>query len=53
MRVWVVYARADRQAVRELELPESATVAVAFDLKVMKHLNLLDGGDARPIAWRR
>ena len=29
MRVWVVYALADRQAVRELELPESATVAEA------------------------
>jgi putative ubiquitin-RnfH superfamily antitoxin RatB of RatAB toxin-antitoxin module len=29
MRVWVVYALPDRQAVEELELPESATVAEA------------------------
>jgi putative ubiquitin-RnfH superfamily antitoxin RatB of RatAB toxin-antitoxin module len=29
MRVWVVYALPDRQALRELELPESATVAEA------------------------
>ena len=29
MRVWVVYALADRQAIQELELPESATVAEA------------------------
>jgi putative ubiquitin-RnfH superfamily antitoxin RatB of RatAB toxin-antitoxin module len=29
MRVWVVYALADRQTVRELELPESATVGEA------------------------
>lgn len=29
MRVWVVYALPDRQAVQELELPESATVAEA------------------------
>jgi putative ubiquitin-RnfH superfamily antitoxin RatB of RatAB toxin-antitoxin module len=29
MRVWVVYALADRQALQELELPESATVAEA------------------------
>ena len=29
MRVWVVYALPDRQAVRELELPESASVADA------------------------
>ena len=31
MRVWVVYALADRQAVQELELPESATVAQAVE----------------------
>jgi uncharacterized protein len=30
MRVWVVYALPDRQALRELELPESATVAEAI-----------------------
>jgi hypothetical protein len=29
MRVWVVYALPDRQPLRELELPESATVAEA------------------------
>jgi putative ubiquitin-RnfH superfamily antitoxin RatB of RatAB toxin-antitoxin module len=29
MRVWVVYALPDRQALRELDLPESATVAEA------------------------
>ena len=29
MRVWVVYALPDRQAVHELELPDSATVAEA------------------------
>jgi uncharacterized protein len=29
MRVWVVYALPDRQVLRELELPESATVADA------------------------
>ncbi len=29
MRVWVVYALPDRQALHELELPESATVAEA------------------------
>lgn len=29
MQVWVVYALPDRQALRELELPESATVAEA------------------------
>jgi uncharacterized protein len=29
MRVWVVYALPDRQMLRELELPESATVAEA------------------------
>ena len=29
MRVWVVYALPDQQALRELELPESATVADA------------------------
>ncbi len=29
MRVWVVYALPDRQAVQELQLPESATVADA------------------------
>jgi hypothetical protein len=29
MRVWVVYALADRQSVQELELPDSATVADA------------------------
>jgi uncharacterized protein len=29
MRVWVVYALPDRQAVQELELPDSATVAEA------------------------
>ena len=30
MRVWVVYALPDRQALRQLELPESATVAEAI-----------------------
>lgn len=29
MRVWVVYALPDRQALQEVELPESATVADA------------------------
>jgi uncharacterized protein len=29
MRVWVVYALPDRQALHELELPESTTVAEA------------------------
>ena len=29
MRVWVVYALPDRQALRELDLPESSTVAQA------------------------
>jgi uncharacterized protein len=29
MRVWVVYALPDRQALEELQLPESATVAEA------------------------
>jgi hypothetical protein len=29
MRIWVVYALPDRQALRELELPDSATVADA------------------------
>jgi putative ubiquitin-RnfH superfamily antitoxin RatB of RatAB toxin-antitoxin module len=29
MRVWVVYALPDRQAVQELDVPESATVAEA------------------------
>jgi uncharacterized protein len=29
MRVWVVYALPDRQAVQELDLPESSTVAEA------------------------
>ena len=29
MRVWVVYALPDRQALQELDLPESATVAEA------------------------
>jgi uncharacterized protein len=29
MRVWVVYALADRQSVQQLELPEAATVAEA------------------------
>ena len=29
MRVWVVYALPDRQAMQELELPDSATVAEA------------------------
>jgi putative ubiquitin-RnfH superfamily antitoxin RatB of RatAB toxin-antitoxin module len=29
MRVWVVYALPDRQTLRELDLPESATVAEA------------------------
>jgi uncharacterized protein len=29
MRIWVVYALPDRQALHELELPESATVAEA------------------------
>lgn len=31
MRVWVVYALPDRQALLELELPESATVADAVE----------------------
>jgi putative ubiquitin-RnfH superfamily antitoxin RatB of RatAB toxin-antitoxin module len=30
MRVWVVYALPDRQALRELDLPESSTVADAI-----------------------
>jgi hypothetical protein len=29
MRVWVIYALPDRQTLRELELPEAATVADA------------------------
>ena len=37
MRVWVVYALADRQSVQELELPESATVAEAVARSGLLH----------------